>query len=388
MAYTWDFTSVMQKMVGVSINTNRRNQTIICPSCGKKKYDISTTGGHGHCWSCEFKSDHVGYISKALDISSKEVRTLILSDGEINRCDNNANIGSSMEENRASDDAHNRAYLDLLSQWNISEDNYNDMYERCHIDRETLREKLMYRTLPVGTDTFVSCKRLQHNGCKLDNVAGFYRAKSGKGDFMWDSRRTPGIVMPLRNYKNQIIALQIRKNDRDRKKDEEGKLEHKCSYFTSAGRPMGAHACAGVHYACDWRYDERLNEYKPIFENGFVLTEGIMKADIIHYLLPNLPVISVPGVSARTYLSEELDRLKSWGVEMIRIAFDQDYKTNPHVQNALEKTCQMIKDKGFILKPIDWISEVSLENEIITLNGLDDYLAYTMKNIKPRKKYE
>ncbi len=386
MTYSWDFIPAMEKMVGISINTRVRNQTIVCPACGKKKYAISTIGGHGHCWACEFKGDHIGYISKATGLSPYEVRKQLQKESTPISVTVQQKREELLNETRASDDAHDKAYRLLLSKWNLTEENKKDMYERCMIDPDTLFNKWMYRSIPERHDTFNVCKSLQHSGCKLDNVAGFYRAKKGEGDFTWNPNLTPGIVMPLRNHKNQIVSLQIRKNDRDRKRDNEGKLEEKCCYFTSAGRPSGAKSLAGVHYACDWHFDLDEKCFKPKFESGFVLTEGIMKADIIHYLLPNLPVISVPGVSARTHLSVELDRLMSWGVEVIRLAFDADYKTNPNVQQALDKTKTLIVEKGFTLKPVDWVSEVTVNNETYSLNGLDDYLAYTLKNILPKKK--
>jgi len=179
--------------------------------------------------------------------------------------------------------------------------------------------------------------------------------------------------------------LQIRKDDDLRIfVEERGEYEAKCAWFSSKNRECGCTSSANVHYACDFEFKN--GEYVPVFENGFILTEGIMKADIIHYLQPNCPVIAVPGVHALTHLEKELRRLKEMGVETILLCYDMDYLTNPNVQSALEKTKALIEGLGLRFKQRKWEVNVTVEGQTVPLKGLDDYLAYAKKKVIPEVK--
>ena len=202
---------------------------------------------------------------------------------------------------------------------------------------------------------------------------------------------TKGIIMPQVNVHNQITGLQVRKDD-----DLRGRDEPKCGWFSSKDRYDGCGACANVHYACDFFYNVGKHRYDPVIpeENGVkgvLLTEGIMKADIAHFCLPNCPVISVPGVNATKQLSGELKYLRDeYGVNAVALAYDMDYKTNKHVQDALEKTKEIINGLGLKLIQKEWLMTVKVikdgqEKEVI-LNGIDDFLVFAKYGIYPEVK--
>ena len=77
-----------------------------------------------------------------------------------------------------------------------------------------------------------------------------------------------------------------------------------------------------------------------------VLTEGPMKADVIH-ALSGLTVLAVPGVNALQRLEESLTELRAQGVREIKTAFDMDYITNCYVQSAYEKLMALLGRMGF-----------------------------------------
>lgn len=64
-----------------------------------------------------------------------------------------------------------------------------------------------------------------------------------------------------------------------------------------------------------------------------ILTEGPLKADIIHQLTGDT-VLAVPGVNSLNHLEEALVYLKEQGTVHIMTAFDMDYLTNPNVENG------------------------------------------------------
>ena len=251
-------------------------------------------------------------------------------------------------------------------------------------------ESWLYRTYPLADGSisyFEICKRLQAEGKKLEGVPMFFRAKGGEGDFTF-IQQTQGIIMPCINHQNQIVGLMNRKDDEKRvyREDLED-YEPKCGWLSSKNKPSGAGAVARIHYSCDWIFNQEKKCYDAVHGNAFVLTEGFMKADIIHYLSPgHLPVIAVPGVNNTNALKTELERLKSWGVEGILMAYDMDYKTNPHVAKALEKTNALIDSVGLKRKPIEWETNLEGLPEGVSLKGLDDYLAYTKLGIVPTPK--
>lgn len=394
MGYSWSPQEAMS-LLGIDLG-NCTEKKISCPRCDGKKFYMNTQKGVGHCMHCNFSADTAGYYAAVNGLSLAEARREIESRlgitpdygmSERDRLKERVVYKTTpQEEKRAEASVLNdtyRAFLDMLT---LSPRHVSDMRARCLMDESTL-ESLNYKSFPDAgsVNYFWLCKQMLKEGHILDYVPGFFRTKKGEGDFVFH-QMTPGILMPLVNHKMQIIGLQLRKDDDKRIWiEEEGEYEQKCGWFSSKGNACGAGATAGIHYACDWKYDFEKGEYHPVHEDGFLLTEGIMKADIIHYLMPNIPCIAVPGVNATRYLEIELKRLQSWGVKKIRLAYDMDYKSNPHVQTALEKTERMIADCGMTLIRTEWEEQVP-EKQGIYLKGLDDYLAYCKLGIVPKIK--
>jgi len=246
-------------------------------------------------------------------------------------------------------------------------------------------DMLGYKTFPRKNeiDYIALCKRLQQNQVSLKGIPGFYKAKYGDYSFV---QLTKGIIMPIRNIHNEIIGLQIRKDDDKRVyQPDEGKLEAKCSWFSSKGFPHGTSAHGWVHYATDFRFDgNKTKKWWAVVGDTVILTEGAMKADLIH-LLSGVPTIAVPGVNNIVHLSKELTLLRKLGVKKILHCYDMDYKTNPNVANAMKKTKTLIEESGLEYQFCEWETKVNVAGEYKeVLKGLDDYLAYIYKGIVPK----
>lgn len=390
MAYSWHPREVFQ-LLGIDI-ADRTEVFIACPFCGSKRFGFNTLKGIGKCWNCQKGADSASYYAVSTGQSLYDARKDIEqrlgiisnSDGTVAPPRIVYKEKKVTEEEKANPEVLDDTYRAFLAELTLSEKNKLHLLSRGMTEKEILAKN--YKTMPRRDeiDFFALCRRLQTNGHVLKGVPGFFKTKSGDYTFI---QLTKGIIMPLVNHKNQIIGLQIRKDDDLRVMlEEDGELEAKCAWFSSKNRDGGCGANAEVHYACDFIYDTANNEYRPVFEEGFMLTEGIMKADIAHQAQPNVPIISVPGVHALGALKRELLRLKAWGVKIILLCYDMDYLTNPNVQEALKKTEQMIEEVGLICKKRNWETNVTVNGETYNLNGIDDYLVFAKYGIVPHVK--
>lgn len=398
MAYSWKPEDVF-RLLGISV-ANRAEQNVTCPKCGSKHMGFNMIKGIGKCWKCEFSCDSAGYYAVTQGLSLQESRKDIEDRLGIKKngvCKEELPPRvvfntQNKEDEKASPEILDDTYRAFLAELTLSDKNRLMLNSRGLTNDEI--DALGYRTLPHRDeiDFFALCRRLQSDGHVLKGVPGFYKAKSGDYTFV---QFTKGVIMPLVNIKNQIIGLQIRKDDDLRVFiEEQGDYEAKCVWFSSKNREGGCSATAGVHYACDFKFNPKTGEYEPVIpEDGVMLTEGIMKADISHFGYPNIPVISVPGVNATTQLEAELKKLYEKGVRQVWLAYDMDYLTNPNVQKACAKTIEMIERVGMTWRRMKWENHVVLKdkdgNETeLNINGIDDYIVYTKYGIIPRVKHK
>lgn len=111
------------------------------------------------------------------------------------------------------------------------------------------------------------------------------------------------------------------------------------------------------------------------------ITPGIIIPQIgIHASL-----IAVQGVHALNPLKEALLSLKPYGLKTVNVAFDMDYLTNKNVKDAMEKVTALIKELGYNYENLmNWEYKQKDENgNEFFLKGLDDYLAFQQRGIKP-----
>lgn len=394
MGYSWKPEEVLY-LLGIPYNGRRTEIYIKCPACGGRRFSFNVAKGIGKCWNCSFGADSASYYAVSTGLSINDARHDIENKLGITREGDRRNEilpprivynTSQPEAEKASADVLNATYMAFLAELGLTDKNRLALHGRG-MDDDDYISTLNYKTFPRmdEIDYFALCRRLEKGGFSLQGVPGFFKTKNGSYTFV---QLTKGIIMPQRNYQNQIVGLQIRKDDDLRVFiEEKGEYEGKCGWFSSKNRNGGCPANADVHYACDWKYNTETNIYEPVCKNkAFALTEGIMKADLFHYFCPYVPVISVPGVHALESLKRELIRLKEdFGVETIMLAYDMDYQTNPDVQDAMEKTIALIKEVGLNLEQHNWETKIIVENKVAGLaNGIDDFLAFTLKGIVPQ----
>lgn len=215
----------------------------------------------------------------------------------------------------------NRVYKALLEELSLSSNHHSKLKERGFEDQEICENA--YKTLPFEGREEIAlrlCKKFPKE--LLLKIPGFYQNANNN----LSTSGPPGILIPIRNIKNEIIALKIRS---DKKMG-----DNRYFYFSSkkhGGLGPGAH----IHCPIPVR-----NTYSQIR-----ITEGEFKADLATRR-NDIYTISIPGVSNQ---NEVIPLLKSLSVSSVQIAFDQDWKTNPTVKKAL--TSLFLKLKNANIQP-------------------------------------
>ena len=233
-------------------------------------------------------------------------------------------------------ESRHNTYSALLSMLSLAADHKENLLNRGLKEQDIVR--LGYKTTPVVGMSAIA-RQLQSDGLYIAGVPGFYRDKNGSWTFVHEKR---GILIPVRDRLGRIQGLQIRRDNVTRRK---------FRWVSSAEMEDGCRAEGWTHLA-------------GIVRPTIVLTEGPMKADVIH-ALSGLTVLAVPGVNSLTQLQMVLEDLREEGLLEIKTAFDMDFATNHHVQNGYNSLLQLLGDMGFSYGTYLWDPRYK---------GLDDYI--------------
>ena len=320
----------------------RSNYNVPCPCCDDephaKHLNINLQKDVFRCPRCGFSGGIFDLYAYYTEIAREEVRDALIArldvQGSIPKPEH---IPVPVVAEVPPTDIASRSdtYTGLLSKLTLASDHRQNLRNRGLSDEEI--DRLGYRTTPVvGMQTIA--RQLQSSGYYLSGVPGFYR-KDGKWSFACESR---GILIPVRDSKGRIQGMQIRRDNAARRK---------FRWVSSSGRTDGCKAEGWVHIAGEPR-------------NMVLLTEGPMKADVIHYLTGQT-VLAVAGVNALTQLELILPQLYEQGVERIMTAFDMDFMENPHVQGGYRTLVSLLSDAGFRYGTYLWDPRYK---------GLDDYV--------------
>ncbi len=233
-------------------------------------------------------------------------------------------------------DARHETYTALLDMLSLADDHRENLRNRGLTDDEI--KSLGYKTTPyLGMPKMA--KQLQEDGYYLPGVPGFYRNKDGAWTFVREQR---GILIPVRSPDGKIQGIQVRRDH---------VAKRKFRWISSAGKADGCKAECWTHLA------------GPI-QSTIILTEGPMKADIIHKLSGDT-VLAVPGVHSLKHLSVTLEQLRDQGVVKIKTAFDMDFHYNPFVQRGYQALTELLANLDFCYSTYVWDSRYK---------GLDDYI--------------
>ncbi len=233
-------------------------------------------------------------------------------------------------------DARHATYTALLSKLKLASDHKENLLGRGLSETEI--EQLGYKTTPIVGMSIIA-QQLQSEGLYLAGVPGFYRAPSGNWTFVSEKR---GILLPVRDLQGRIQGMQIRLDNA---------AKRKFRWLSSAERLDGCQAEGRPHLVGK-------------IQKTIIITEGVMKADIIH-ALSGRTVLAVPGVHSLSRLKEPLQEMQEMGLQEVKTAFDMDFMTNHHVQEAMDKLLELLDELGFKYSTYVWDSRYK---------GLDDYI--------------
>lgn len=303
------------KPKGKHLNINLRKDVFRCPRCG-------FSGGVLDLYAFYAKIPREKVLEELLD---RKGQTLYPRQ-PLPEVEENPLTG--VEERHAT-------YTALLQSLTLASDHRENLLSRGLSPEEIHR--LGYKTTPVLGFSSLA-KRLREKGLYLAGVPGFYKNQS-----QW-TLKFPGrgILIPVRDVQGQIQGLQVRLDNVERRK---------FRWVSSAGLEEGCGAKTWVHLA---------GEPRPLM----LLTEGPMKADVIHFLTGQT-VLAVAGVNSLTQLRPVLEELRAVGMEKVMTAFDMDYLVNPHVENGQENLAVLLDQLKIPYGTYLWDPRYK---------GLDDYI--------------
>jgi hypothetical protein len=240
---------------------------------------------------------------------------------------------------RADPDTLHRVYAALLDQLPLDPHHVDGLRARG------LKGDLKaagYRTLGRGRWTAV--RALIDAGLEehLPRVPGFF-VQDGKRGPYWTVGGASGLLIPIRDVKQRVVALQVRADFPG-----EGPLYS----FVSSKKRGGSSPGAPVHV--------------PLFDGDRAtvrVTEGALKADVAT-ALSGLLTIGLAGVNGWPRAAALLKRL---GAKTARVAFDADARHNPNVAAALRQLMRGLRSEGFVVELERWREEDG--------KGIDDLLA-------------
>ncbi|MBQ4078468.1 toprim domain-containing protein, partial [bacterium] len=201
--------------------------------------------------------------------------------------------------------------------------------------------KLFREKYPEGK---ISVNVSQSNGCVMARARIYPKYNEEERCYLSEITIAKAIddSIPVKDLKGRIQGLQIRRDNSEKRK---------FRWVSSVDLKDGCKAEGWTHLAGK-------------VKNSIIITEGPMKADVIH-ALSGATVLAVPGVQSLTQLSNTLEQLKGQGLEKVYTAFDMDMLSNPHVQSGFENLGKLLSEMGIWYKTYVWPTEYK---------GLDDFI--------------
>ena len=303
-----------------------------CPFCGdsfknpnKGHFYTNAATGQFKCQRCGEEGNSISLWAKYRGIDTKQAYQELCDDAEVKV--HHVAVSIKTEKDSLADiDLRNRVYTYFLKLLKLEATHKEELLARGLVGDQISNN--MYRSIPQNPKyrwkvTMHVKERLQEIGKTLNGIPGFYTRSGRYGDY-WDFFAPPGYFIPVRDFRKNIQALQIRLDN------------GKYIWFSSHGRPNGASSHAPAHYTGG--------------AGRVWVTEGPLKADVASCLM-SVPFIGVPGVNS---WKETGKLLAEMGIKDPIIAFDADFKTNPHVAEALRKFMSHLKEQGYSPKNAIW----------------------------------
>ena len=261
MFHIWDVVSVLNLPPAPS---GRSSYYIPCPCCDSRSRDkhlnINLRKEVFRCPKCGVSGGIFDLYSLYTGIPRDDVREAMAErlgiSGQSYRPPKKVVVKEVEESPVADIETRHKTYTALLGKLSLASDHTENLLQRG-LKEDEIRQ-LGYRTTPVVGMTKMA-KELVQEGCALSGVPGFYRTEDGQWKFTVNQR---GILIPVRDGKGRIQGMQIRRDDAKKRK---------FRWVSSTELKNGCKAEGWTHLA-------------GTSAETMLLTEGPMKADVIHAL--------------------------------------------------------------------------------------------------------
>jgi ribosomal protein L37AE/L43A len=228
----------------------------------------------------------------------------------------------------------NKVYRELILHLSLSKEHFRHLTEERKLAPTKIKEK-EYRTLPLYSREKIAAKIASD----IKGIPGFY-----KKDGMWSIAGPKGLLIPFRNFNNEIWGMQIRPDD--------DFMDCKYCWLSSNGKPEGTKANTVYHVAGS-------NKTRRVW-----ITEGPLKGDIASYITGET-FICVPGVNSWGK-AEVVEDLSEQNIKEAIICYDADAVINIHVARAAVKLYDALERNGIKTYFAYW--------ELEKGKGIDDML--------------
>ena len=238
------------------------------------------------------------------------------------------------KQDQANADLLSRCYsagLDLLS---LSTEHFANLMQRG-LSTEAIRAGGYQSTNGGNTTIGIQIKKIAGDNCIL--IPGMH-----PNPLILQFDSPSGLLIPVRNLKQQIIALKVRRD----------KGSPKYLYVSSAKHKQGASPGSPVHFPVG----------TPNEADIVRITEGELKADVA-FALSKIPTVSAPGVNQWQKAFDAAIALKP---KTIRIAFDAEPENN-NVQRFIAECGHAVLDADLSCEIERWEPKDG--------KGIDDVLA-------------
>lgn len=216
---------------------------------------------------------------------------------------------------RADAETLDKVYRAILGHLVLSRDHKQNLLVRGLSENEI--ERRLYRTWPKKGRAKIARAIAEKFGDEIcSRIPGLYLKEddADSSNRWWSLTGQAGLIIPVRNHKNQIVGLR----DRVDEPRDGGKYR-----WISSANYEGASSGSPLHFPGT---DAQISDLDEID-----FTEGELKADIAT-VLSGRYTVSLPGV--KNWVAA-IQALKELGIRRVRLAFDEDFRTNPHVAEAL-----------------------------------------------------
>lgn len=241
---------------------------------------------------------------------------------------------------RADADILHKTYSALLG-YLVLVQTHRENLQRRGLSAEAIRQN-GYRSLPVQGRSRITRYLQERFGDAVLQVPGL-AVKQGEKQPYLTIVGSAGLLIPVRDTEGRIVALQVRRNDPCDSSQRYRWLSSSAHNGPGSGAPV--HCPRGVVCPCAM----------------VRVTEGPLKCDVAYHL-SGIPTLAISCATSWRGVFSVLQRLQ---VKTCRLAWDMDWRTNPHVARGLVECARALQQHGYTLEIETWQEGKGIDDALL-----------------------